>query len=80
METITKSPFFSRKPNRVRSLSKKEIGMQDPKEPFACIRNQAAFSTMFTISPPMASEAVAAGLGALSTCSALGRATRQKSW
>ena len=32
-----------------------------------------------TISPPIASDAVAAGLGALSTCSAAGRWTKQKS-
>ena len=32
-----------------------------------------------TISAPMASDAVAAGLGALSTCRALGRAIRRKS-
>ena len=36
-------------------------------------------TTLLAISPPMANEAVAAGLGAFNTCNALGRSTRSKS-
>ena len=64
----------------IAAYRKEQYARKTPKSHLHAFRAQAAFSTMLTISAPIASEAVAAGLGAFSTWRAFGRATRQKSW